>query len=184
MQDQDTVGGAGKRPPRRQQKEYGQGLVEYVVIIALVGLGVVVAGAWLGPAVNRLFGIVTGALGTSYNSVDPGHTIVIEQAECIAVHYTNGNPDVTGLWVTGSTDEPVDQLVGSTNLAVGTGMNGGLRPVESNGPGTFKWDATLSDQGADLSICPKSVVIQATDGAMALSPISQVTMTCNDQGCS
>jgi Flp pilus assembly pilin Flp len=143
--------------------------VEYVVILALVSLVVILTGSLLGPAINRIFGIATGAMGTHYNTVGSGHTIEIVTAECIAIQSQN----LTGLWVTGNTDEPLEKLVGSTNLAVGTGMNGDSSPVESNGPGSFKFHPLLS-QTADLSVCPTSVVIQANDGAIALSPITEV----------
>lgn len=158
-----------KKASRR--KLYGQSQVEYIVILALVSLVVIAAGSALGPAINRVFGVVTGALGTQYNTVGSGHTIEIVTAVCESAP----NPSRTGLWVSGNTDEPVDQLVGSTNLAVGTGLNGESSPVTTNNavPGTFLFNPILVSR-EDLSICPSSVVIQATDGAIAIAPVTRI----------
>jgi hypothetical protein len=81
----------------------------------------------------------------------------------------------TGLWIVGNTNEDVADLTGSTNQAVGTGMGGLDSPVEANGPSGFKFHPLLANQ-VDLTVCPKSVVIQAKDGAIAVAPVAAVTM--------
>ncbi len=151
-------------------RKRGQGLVEYALILALVALVVIVAAFLLGRATQRVYGVIGGAMGAKYNSVGQ-HALEITTAECIAVQ----SPPETGLWVVGLTNEDVANLTGSTNLAVGTGIGGALSPVETNGPGGFKFHPLLLETSADLGICPTSVVIQVKDGTIAVSPISKVT---------
>jgi Flp pilus assembly pilin Flp len=144
-------------------------LVEYALILALVAVAVTVAAFLLGQAAQRVYGIIAGALGATYSSVGQ-HAIEITTAECIAEQAANR----TGLWVVGITNEDVSNLTGSTNLAVGTGIGGAPSPVHANGPNGFKFHPLLLEHGADLSICPASVVIQAKDGAIAISPVTTV----------
>src|SRR5207237_7284848 len=117
----------------------------------------------------RVYGIVGGALGAKYNTVGE-HAVEITIAECIAVQSAH----LTGLWVVGNTNEDVVNLTGSTDQAVGTGMGGLSSPVEANGPNGFKFHPLLRADVADLSVCPKSVVIQAADGTIAISPVTAV----------
>jgi pilus assembly protein Flp/PilA len=157
------------KPRRHRTQESGQGLVEYALILVLVAVVVVVAALLLGQAVQRVYGIIGGTLGVKYNTVGV-HAIEITTAECIALTSQN----LTGLWVIGTTNEDVANLTGSTDQAVGTGMGGLASPVEANGPNGFKFHPLLLDNAADLSVCPKSVVIQAKDGAIAISPVTAV----------
>jgi hypothetical protein len=93
--------------------------------------------------------------------------------QCQAQHYPSaGHPGgVTGIWVEGTTSEDLDNLTYSSNLSVGTGVGGAEIKFEPNpGKGTFKINATLAEY-PDTSLCPISVVIQAKDGAIAVSPV-------------
>jgi pilus assembly protein Flp/PilA len=156
-------------PRRLQNCQHGQGLVEYALILVLVAVVVIVAASLLGQAVQRVYGVISGALGAKYDAVGT-HAIEITTAQCIAVKSSN----LTGLWVVGNTNEDVANLTGSTDKAVGTGMGGLASPVEVNGPNGFKFHPLLLDNAADLSVCPKAVVIQAKDGAIAVSPVTAV----------
>src|SRR5258706_16484837 len=152
---------------RDRNRENGQGLVEYALILALVAVVVIVVAFVLGQAVQHLYGIVGGALGAKYNTSGQ-HAIEITGAQCIAVQSTHQ----TGLWVVGFTNEDLTSLTGSTEQAVGTGLQNLPSPLDPNGPNGFKFHPLLSQTAADLSLCPRSVVIQSTNGAIALSPVS------------
>jgi pilus assembly protein Flp/PilA len=154
----------------RGSRESGQGLVEYALILALVAVVVVAVASLLGPALQRVYGVITASLGSKYDTVAPHHAIKIEKAQCIALQSAN----LTGLWVVGYTDQDVANLTGSTERAVGTGLDGLASPVEDNGDGGFKFHPLLV-YSADLSVCPKAVVIQALDGAIAVAPVIAVS---------
>jgi pilus assembly protein Flp/PilA len=154
---------------RRGSRESGQGLVEYALILALVAIVVVAVASVLGPALQRVYGVITASLGGKYDTIAPQHSIKIVTAQCIAVQSAN----LTGLWVVGETDEDVANLTGSTDRAVGTGLEGLASPVEANGRSGFKFHPLLA-YAADLSVCPKAVVIQAPNGAIAISPVTAV----------
>jgi Flp pilus assembly pilin Flp len=153
---------------QKRGRERGQSLVEYALILALVALVVIVGASLLGQAVQRVYGVITGALGAKYNTIG-ARSIVIESAQCFAVQSTHQ----TGLYVLGTiAGENVADLTGSTDQAVGTGLGGLSSPVEANGDFGFKFHPLLSPSTADLSLCPRVVVIQSKDGAMAVSPIT------------
>ncbi|HLY27386.1 MAG TPA: hypothetical protein VKQ72_13670 [Aggregatilineales bacterium] len=151
----------------------GQGQVEYALVLAVVSLVVIVAVTLVGLGAQRVYGVIAGSLGAKHDTLTQGHTIEIVSAQCIAVPSQN----LTGLWVVGNTDELVANLTGSTNLAVGTGIGGAPSPVnpDPDNPNVFKFQPLLSQQKADLTLCPIAVVIQATDGAIATAPITRVT---------
>ena len=155
---------------REHRGERGQGLAEYALTIALVALVVIVAAFAIGLAVQRVYGVVAGALGVKHDTHGT-HTLVIESANCFAS--TSANQ--TGLWVTGTTDENFSDLTGSTEQAVGTGVNGQSYPIEPNAGG-FLWRPLLATNKADTSLCPTSVVIQAKDGAIAVSPLTTASL--------
>jgi Flp pilus assembly pilin Flp len=142
-------------------------MAEYALILALVAVVVIVAAFAIGLAVQRIYGVAAAALGVKRNSAGPQHTIEItDPALCIASESQNK----TGLWIVGLTDMDVADLTGSTEVAVGTGMAGDLSPVEPNGDGGFKFHPLLA-YSVDLSVCPKTIVIQAKDGTIALAPV-------------
>ncbi len=153
---------------QKRDREHGQGLVEYALILALVALVVIVGAYLLGQAVQRVYGVITGALGAKYDTIG-ARSIVIESAQCFAVQSTHQ----TGLYVLGTiAGEDVANLTGSTEQAVGTGLGGLSSPVEANGDFGFKFHPLLSPSAADLSLCPRAVVIQSKDGAIAVSPVT------------
>ena len=148
----------------RRAGSRGQGLAEYALLLVLVALVAAVSTFAVGLAVQRVYGVLVAAFGVKHNAVGQ---IEITQALCDASQSQN----TTGLWVIGTTSEDVTNLTGSTEMAVGTGLGGAPSPVTDNGAaGTFKFNPQLGS-GLNLSLCPKAVVIQARDGAIAVSPV-------------
>ena len=157
---------APKRLPKRAR---GQSLVEYALIIVLVGIVAIVALFLVGLAAERIFGITVAALGTKVDNVR-GH-IVIDTAQC--VKWISAN--TLGLQVWGTTDEDPANLTASTERVVGTSLTGELMPITLNGttPNTFMLNREFADT-ADWSLCPQAIVIQAKDGVMAGSQLTHV----------
>jgi Flp pilus assembly pilin Flp len=151
---------------RLRKHEQGQGLVEYALILALIAVATVAATFLLGQAVLRIYGMVGAAAGAKYNSVGE-RAIEIQVAQCIVKQGAN----ITGLWVTGFTNENVANLTASTDQTAG--VSGLASVVESMPPNGFRFDPIMA-YSADESACPKSVVIQAADGAIAISPVTPV----------
>lgn len=140
----------------------GQGLVEYVLILSMVAIVVIGAAFLIGLAVQRVYGIIGGALGAKHDEV-AGVVITIDEASCYVVSAAVAPPTGrTGLYVTGTTNVNLADLTGSTDRAVGG-------PLNSNAGG-FKYQplfASLPDEG----LCPKSVVIQSKNGQLAFAPV-------------
>jgi pilus assembly protein Flp/PilA len=161
-------------------RQRGQGLVEYALILALVAVVVIVVGAVLGNAVQRVYAVIAGTLGTKYDTVGE-HSIVIETAACYTMHNwckapddtdgTQPKVDCTGLVVNGTTKENVAKLTASTEQSVGTTVGGVPLAVEENGDGGFKFYPILS-YTYDAGVCPRAVVVQSTSGAIAISPVT------------
>lgn len=135
----------------------GQSAAEYALIIALAAFLVIVVAFLMGLGVQRVYGLVAGALGAHYDT-HGNHTIEITSAQCISAAGINQ----TGLWVTGNTNEAVTDLTGSTEL--------GLSPVSADAGG-FLYHPMIDSNHADASKCPVSVVIQGKDGAIAVAPL-------------
>src|SRR5579859_2148349 len=161
---------------RRRRGARGQGLVEYALIIMLAAVVTIAAAFAVGLAVQRVFGIVTGALGATKSTTA---ALVPYDAKCFVDHTNN----VTGLTFWGYNPGNIDlaTLTGSTNFAVGTGQNpdGTTGPVSvvlhtttSGGtqPGTFSYSPWLSHTVADASLCPVSAAVQTQDGKIAVAP--------------
>ncbi len=132
-----------KSPKRRTQR--GQGLAEYALIIVLVAILVIGVASALGFGIQRVYGLVAGALGAHYDT-HKQHTIVINSAQCISLASVNQ----TGLWVIGSTDENLGDVTGSSEF--------GGSPVSANGAG-FNYHPMIDANHADVTECPASVVI-------------------------
>src|SRR5215470_565194 len=81
---------------RRRRGARGQGLVEYGLIIMLAAVVTIAAAFAMGLAVQRVYGIIVGALGT--NGSSDTHVIQIDQATCVVVNAGN----FTSMWVTGT----------------------------------------------------------------------------------
>ena len=149
----------------RRQSNSGQSLAEYALIIASVAIIVIVVALAIGLGAERIFGILGGAFGVHHDAHGQ-HFITIETAQCLASKSQN----LTGLWVTGSTDEDLSKLSGSTNLST-TGLNGVPFEISENGASAYKFNPLLAS-GLNLEVCPQSVVIQATDGTEAFSGVT------------
>ncbi len=148
----------------RQQKFRAQSLVEYALILGLVALAAIVILVALGLGLQRVYGLIVGALGENghghLSSVH--HTITIDTAQCIAV----ASQHQTGLWVLGFTDEPDFSTVhGSTEFGINT-----IGPYQSG----YVFRPWIDTNKADINECPASVVIQATDGTIAAAPLVKV----------
>jgi Flp pilus assembly pilin Flp len=148
---------------RLHKREHGQALVEYALILVLVAIVAIVVIGLTGLAVQRIFGVAAGALGAKHGTTGE-RRIVIDVAACYAQYHKN----LTGLWVVGTTNIPLTELTGSTESAVGTVK------VDINGTNGFRYNPNLSETTADPSLCPKSVVIQAKDGSIAVSPVTLI----------
>ncbi len=145
----------------RKRAGRGQGLVEYALILALVAIVVVVIISLVGFGLRRNFGLLGGIFGAKYNDTASatGTQITITEAHC----YASVPQGKVGLWILGTVDgAPASDLVGITERDL-------TSVVEADGGG-FKYNPLIADS-LDLSLCPKSVVIQAKDGATAFAPI-------------
>ena len=150
---------------RQRRSNNGQSLAEYALIIASVALIVIVVAFAIGLGAERIFGIIGGAFGAHHDD-HRAHFITIDTAQCFASKSQN----LTGLWVTGSTDEDLSKLNGSTNLST-TGLNGVPFTISDNGVGGYKFNPLLA-YSVNLDVCPQSVVIQAADGTEAFSSVT------------
>lgn len=149
-----------------RHKAQGQSLVEYSLLIALIALAAVVGLLLLGTAVQRIYGILAGTFGGKTNATAQ-EQIVIEDADCWVVYPVHQ----TGLYVTGTTNVPLSELLGSTNTKVGGPVNayGGL-------PGGFVYQPQLSAITANEALCPQAVVIQSAKGAIAVAPLKVIVV--------
>jgi len=150
---------------RRQQPNSGQSLAEYALIIASVAIIVIVVAFAIGLGAERIFGILGGAFG-AHHDAHGEHFITIDTAQCLASKSQN----LTGLWVTGSTDEDLSKLSGSTNLST-TGLDGVPFIISDNGAGGYKFNPLLA-YSVNLDVCPQSVAIQGADGTEAFAPVT------------
>jgi len=148
-----------------QRSSSGQSLAEYALIIASVAIVVIVVALAIGLGAERIFGIISGAVGAHHDD-HREHFITIDSAQCFASKSQN----LTGLWITGSTDEDPSKLNGSTNLST-TGLDGVPFTISDNGAGSYKFNPLLA-YGVNLDVCPQSVVIQGADGTEAFAPVT------------
>jgi len=147
----------------QRRTQSGQSLVEYALLLALVATVAIVVLFGIGLSVQRVYGLIAGVLGAKHDSAGGAHTIVIDTALCVSVAATGK----TGLWVTGSTSDPLSSLTGSTE-------HGGQGPVSPDAAG-FVYNPQIAST-ADVSQCPKAVVIQSQSGAIAITPLTVVRM--------
>ena len=149
---------------RRKRFEQGQSLAEYALAITLVAVVVIAIAFAVGLGAERIFGIVGGAFGLHHDD-NRQNFIDITEADCDA----SLSQGLTGLYVIGTTSEQGSDLTGSTNLAVGTGIDGAPFYI-SGGPGAFSFNPLLAYKST-LDVCPQLVVIQAKDGTEAFAPV-------------
>ena len=150
---------------RRKAFSRGQSLVEYALLLGLVAIAVIVILVALGLGLQRVYGLVAGALG-GHQDEHAKHTITIDSALCIAVAAAPGQQARTGLWVVGQTDEPLNTVTGTNE--VGTSV---VAPYN----GGYVFQPIVDANKADVGECPASVVIQATDGTIAAAPLVRVS---------
>jgi hypothetical protein len=157
-------------PKRTRKRARGQSLVEYSLTIALVAFAAIVLLLALGLAVQRIFGVTVAALGSKFNTAG---RLEIESAQCIA----SLSLHQTGLVVYGNTNEDLANLVASSEMTVGTSLDGSFLAITPNGsaPNSFLLNRVFAYQ-ADIRLCPKTIVIQAKDGAIAVKPLETVIM--------
>jgi Flp pilus assembly pilin Flp len=152
---------------RRLQR--GQGLVEYGVVIILIALGVILAAAAIGTVGKRLYGIIAGATGAKKNATS---VIEIQDATC----YVELNHPETGVVIHGLTNaDPTKFKVTFSNHTDGQyTLTDGLHQLSAHPdtlPGTFIINPFMSDTVSGRQFCPVSVVIEAPDGSIAISPV-------------
>ena len=148
----------------RSRHERAQSLIEYALLLGLVAIAVIVILFALGLGLQRVYGLITGALGENgHGSPDSvHHTITIDTAECFAVAAQHQ----TGIWVLGQTDEPLNMVSGTDE--VGTS-------VVASYNGGYAFQPMVDPNKADIGECPASVVIQAADGTAAVAPLVRVS---------
>ncbi len=166
--------------PRRLRKyQRGQGLIEYALILILVAVVVIAVAGLVGLAVQRLYGLVAGALGTKYDTV--GHlTIDAPGARCWHMSPTSDYPQgFIGIDLHGITDIPFADLTYSTEGSVGTDLDGKDASVEGN-PSAPNYKVQYILSKTPPFTCPRVVVIQAKSGAIAISPVTECWDTAVD----
>src|SRR5258708_22800830 len=105
----------------RQAGQAGQGLVEYALVLVLVAVVCIAIIFATGLSVQRVYGLVAGALGTRHNTEDfNGERIVIDQAVCYLVppgYEGPGTPGMTNVTIHGLTHLPLEHLTLPTDIA-------------------------------------------------------------------
>jgi Flp pilus assembly pilin Flp len=129
--------------------ERGQGLVEYALILALVAVASIVILALLGPAVQRVLGIVTGALGTRATT---SQVVTFDGNQHARCGYLTGVG--TGFYMQFYTAASPDQLQISTDNNVSL-----MLTPDTTLPGRYQLSQLL-DSAERTDLCPRSVVIQ------------------------
>jgi hypothetical protein len=145
----------------------GQGLVEYALTIALVGLVSIAALFSFGLLVQRTLGVLAGSMGGRVNDTSGAVTIEITRAECQVDYYF----DWLGYWIEGNTNVDPASLTLRTNFGDGVNRAGQLLLLEPNGPGRFKLERLETGVPVDPGNCPTGIAIQAPDGSLAVSPM-------------
>jgi Flp pilus assembly pilin Flp len=149
---------------RQSLRTKGQGLVEYALILMLVAVVAIVIAVRFGHSIQGIFGLTTAALGQKVSIGD----LKIEYAEC----FVRNGSQKTGIWVRGETNLSLETLNGRTDRNYGgvidenhVGNNGA-----KTGDGSFSYTTVLQDT-ADSGACPRAVVVQAENGALAAWPL-------------
>lgn len=143
----------------------GQGLVEYALTLALVGLVSMAALFAFGLAVQRILGVLAGSMG---GTASAGTTLIeITRAECQVDIYR----DLLGYFIEGNTDVDPSALTLRTNFGDGVNRAGQALILEPNGPGKFKLTRVETGVPVDASSCPTGIAIQSPDGSIAVSPM-------------
>ena len=143
----------------------GQGLAEYALTIALVGVVSMAALFSLGLIVQRTLGVLAGSMGGTANA---GQTLIqITRAECQVDIYR----DLLGYFIEGNSDVNPSNLTLRTNFGDGVNRQGQTLPLEPNGPGKFKLARVETGVPVEAGNCPTGIAIQSPDGSVAVSPV-------------
>ncbi|HRE49254.1 MAG TPA: hypothetical protein PLD47_16125 [Aggregatilineales bacterium] len=144
---------------RRQVK--GQGMAEYALTLALVSLGAIVVLALVGAAVQRVFGVVVGGLGSRVET--NASQIIFDPGQLPRCGYFGSD---MVFYMKGFTNAAVSDLAVSFDIPLsGT--------ISEDGPGVFSVMITVAADTKDFAVCPHSVVVQSSpDGnALMASPV-------------
>ncbi len=152
------------------RKESGQGMVEYALILALVAVAAMTVLSLVGLSVQRSLAVVAGVMGADHDMNDRA-ILQIVTAQCIAV----ASSGLTGMWVTGVTDQDISTLTASSEQGINVGVDGLSAGVVASGPNTFQYNPLLAYR-ADVGVCPRTIVVQSASGAVAIAPVDVVVM--------
>ncbi len=155
---------------RRAQR--GQGLAEYALTIILVGVVSIAILFLLGQAVNRVYGLLAGATGTTHTT--SGITFT-EPPKCYVVYpgppkgdgYDSFRPAGTvGMWVVGKLFGGMQR----SDLQISTDT-GFADTITADASRDFIYNSQLGLPG--VAKCPTSVVVQG-NGQTATAPLQKI----------
>src|SRR5271166_1998374 len=135
----------------------GQGLAEYALTIALVGLAAMAILFVVGMAVSRVYGLVAGSMGGQTDYTDPvtqntDDSIAIESADCY-IDSAGTTPPNTQI------DISIDSGSGVKANDITVSTPGGFLTTALQGGGNA-WSQDTIYNSDDPSLCPITVVVQ------------------------
>jgi Flp pilus assembly pilin Flp len=167
---------------RGRKLQTGAGLVEYALILVLVAVGAITILSLAGVGVQRLYGVVGGAMGLKKDANDgaiQGQVINITGANCLIIAV--GSAYDGGIYAaTGSTtfvlkvDTNVDltqlNTAGTENTLMMDEDTVASNPVPPPALSNlvFKLDSVPYP---DASACPSTAIVQSVQGSIAVSPV-------------
>jgi Flp pilus assembly pilin Flp len=174
----NTISVGSLKRTRSRRGARGQSLVEYALVFVLVSIVVVVSAAAIGTAVQRLYAIVAGSLGTQINNSNSAeHVIDIEDGKQFCVVVPSAPPDypdgATVLNFTGTTQIPIAELTVSTDTGLLFTAGGDDTPFHSaptNRAQGWMVYYILANK-ADAGRCPRTVVLQSQHKDIAIGTV-------------
>jgi len=145
----------------------GQGLAEYALTLALVGIVSMAALFALGLVIQRTLGVLVGSVGGNVSDTEGAITIEITRAECQVDIYR----DLLGYFIEGNSNADPATLLLRTNFGDGVNRAGQALLLEPNGVGRFKLERLETGVPVEPGNCPTGIAIQAPDGSIAASPV-------------
>src|SRR5438046_752356 len=126
-----------------QVRQAGQGLVEYALVLVLVAVVCIAIMFATGLSIQRVYGLIAGALGTKHDADYQGEQIAIDLAICYLVPegYPGHATGLTSVRIDGHTNVPIDQLTLATDNVDVNGKNN----LEDLGGGQFGFRPQLKD---------------------------------------
>jgi Flp pilus assembly pilin Flp len=146
----------------------GQALPEYALTLILVSVVSIIILLLVGMAVSRIYAIVTALTGGKRQTT----SISFTEAACYVVYpgapgYSAWPNGIVGLFITGVSDIPLNELQLSTDIKFASNVTLNT----SSTPGTFMWNPQWGTDGVvDQSLCPHAVTVQGRKQT-AFSPI-------------